>query len=109
MSKQPPPAPTASAIGSCPTIVQIVGRLGTGTLPRTIASPDQPLLIWVRVGQGPTALAVGAGGGCLDIFFLSSIISLFCLPLSGRRPDRLKNCLKGPLSPKQPTNQPYSN
>ena len=28
------------------------------------------LLIWVRVGQGPTALAVGAGGGCLDIFSL---------------------------------------
>ena len=24
----------------------------------------------VRVGQGPTALAVGAGGGCLDIFSL---------------------------------------
>ena len=23
------------------------------------------LLIWIRVGQGPTALAVGAGRGCL--------------------------------------------
>ena len=34
------------------------------------------LLIWIRVGQGPTMLAVGAGGGRLDIF-LSSIISLF--------------------------------
>ena len=33
------------------------------------------LLIWIIVGQGPTALAVGAGGSCLDIF--SSIISLF--------------------------------
>ena len=33
------------------------------------------LLIWELVGQGPTALAVGAGGGCLD-FFLSSVISL---------------------------------
>ena len=43
-------------------------------------------LIWTRVGQGPTALAVGADGGCLD-FFLLSIISLFFLPLSGRRPD----------------------
>ena len=40
---------------------------------------------------GPTALAVGAGGGCLDIF-LSSIISLFFLPLSGgRRPDIDRN------------------
>ena len=28
------------------------------------------LLIWIRVGQGPTALAVGVGGGCLDIFSL---------------------------------------
>ena len=28
------------------------------------------LLVWIRVGQGPTGLAVGAGGGCLDIFFL---------------------------------------
>ena len=22
------------------------------------------LLVWIRVGQGPTALVVGAGGGC---------------------------------------------
>ena len=32
------------------------------------------------------ARAYGAGGGCLDIL-LSSITSLFFLPLSGRRPD----------------------
>ena len=44
------------------------------------------LLIWNIVGQGPTALAVDAVGGCLDIF-LSSIISLFFLPLSVRRSD----------------------
>ena len=25
---------------------------------------------WIRVRQGSTALAVGAGGGCLDIFSL---------------------------------------
>ena len=42
MSEQPPPAPTASAIGPCPTIIQIVGRRGTGSLPRTIAPPDHP-------------------------------------------------------------------
>ena len=41
----------------------------------------------MSVGQGPTALAVDAGGGCLDILFLSSIVSLFFLPLSARRPD----------------------
>ena len=33
------------------------------------------LLVWTIVGQGPTVLAVGAGGCCLDIF-LSSVISL---------------------------------
>ena len=47
--------------------------------------PGSPA-IWIIVGQGHTAFAVGAGGGCLDIFLLS-IISLFLLPLSGRRPD----------------------
>ena len=44
------------------------------------------VLIWIIVGQGPAVLAVGAGGGCLDIF-LSSIIFLSFLPLSERRPD----------------------
>ena len=44
MSKQPPPAPTASAAGPCPTVIQIVGRPGTGSLPSTIAPPDHPLL-----------------------------------------------------------------
>ena len=44
------------------------------------------LLIWIRVGQGPSVLAVGAGGGCLDIFSLVYHFSFF-LPLSGRWPD----------------------
>ena len=44
------------------------------------------LLIWIKVGQGPTALAVGAGG-VVCTFFLSSIFSRFFLPLSGKRPD----------------------
>ena len=42
MSKQLTPAPIASAIGPCPTIIQIVGRPGTGSLPRTIAPPYHP-------------------------------------------------------------------
>ena len=42
MSKQPPPAPTASAVGPCPTVIQTLGRPGTGSLPSTIASPDHP-------------------------------------------------------------------
>ena len=31
--------------------------------------PGRPT-IWILVGQGPTALTVGAGGGSLDIFTL---------------------------------------
>ena len=31
--------------------------------------PGRPTIL-ITVGQGPTALAVGAGGGCLDIFTL---------------------------------------
>ena len=33
------------------------------------------LLIWIIVGQGSIALAVGAGGGCLDIFSLVYLFS----------------------------------
>ena len=61
--------------------------------------------IWITVGQGPTALAVGAGGGCLDIFTL--IYPFFSLSPSlwETARYRLKYCLKRPLNPK-PTNQP---
>ena len=61
------------------------------------------LLIWIRVGQGPTALAVGAG--CLDIFSLVYRFSFLSPSLRETARYRLKHCLKGPLSPKQPTNQ----
>ena len=47
--------------------------------------PGHPI-IFITVGQGLIALAVGAGGGGLDIFLLSSILSL-PLPLFGRWPD----------------------
>ena len=45
------------------------------------------LLIWIRVGQGPTALAVGAGGGCLDIFYSRLSFLFLFLPFFGRRHD----------------------
>ena len=47
--------------------------------------PGHPT-IWITVGQGLTALAVGAGG-VVWTFLLSSILSLLLLPLFGRRPD----------------------
>ena len=40
------------------------GAMVLGQLP----VPGRPT-IWRIVGQGPIALAVGAGGGCLDIFY----------------------------------------
>ena len=60
--------------------------------------------IWITVGQGPTALAVGAGGGCLDIFTLICSFSPLSPSLWETARYRLKYCLKGPLNPKQPTN-----
>ena len=62
--------------------------------------------IWITVGQGPTALAVGAGGGCLKIFTLIYPFSPLSPSLWETARYRLKYCLKGPLNPKQPTNQP---
>ena len=44
------------------------------------------LLILIIVRQGPTALTVGEGG-VVWTFLLSSISSLFVIPLSGRQPD----------------------
>ena len=43
--------------------------------------------IWITVGQGPTALVVGAGGGCFGHFYSHLSFSLLFLPLFGRRPD----------------------
>ena len=59
---------------------------------------------WMVLGQGPTARAVGADGGCLDI-----IPQLSFSPLSPTLWEtaryRLKYCLKGPITTNQPTNQ----
>ena len=68
--------------------------------------PGRPTL-WMIVGQGPIALAVGAGGGGLDIFTLLYLISSLSPSLWETARYRLKYCLKGPLNPKQPTNQQF--
>ena len=53
------------------------GAMVLGKLP----VPGRPT-IWIIVGQGPAALVVGAGGGCLDIFTLSYLfLSSFSLSL----------------------------
>ena len=64
--------------------------------------PGYPTNLGIK-GHGPIALAVGAGGGCLDIF---SLVYLFSLsPSRETARYRLKYYLKGTLNPKQPTNQ----
>ena len=61
--------------------------------------------IWINVGQGPIALAIGAGGGCLAIFTLLYLFSSLSPSLWETARYRLKYCLKGPLnSNNQPTN-----
>ena len=67
--------------------------------------PGRPT-IWFTVGQGPTALVVGAGGGCLDIFTLIYPFSPLSPSLWETARYRLKYCLKGPLNPKLPTYLP---
>ena len=65
--------------------------------------PGHPT-IWMIVGQGPTALAVGAGRGS-DVFTLIYLFSSLSPSLWETARYRLKYCLIGPLNPNQPTNQ----
>ena len=58
------------------------GAIVLGKLP----VPGRPTT-WIIVGQGPNVLAVGAGGGCLEIFSLVCHFSFLTPSLSGRRPD----------------------
>ena len=77
------------------------GAMVLGKLP----VPGLPT-IGMIVGQGPIALAVGAGGGCLDIFTLPYLFFSLSPSLWETVRYRLIYCLKGLLNPKQPTNQP---
>ena len=70
-----------------------------------LSVPVRPT-ICITVGQGPNALAVGTRGGCLDILTLIYLFFPLSPPLLETARYRLKYCLKRPLSPKQPTNQP---
>ena len=66
--------------------------------------PGRPT-IWITVGQGPTALTVGAGGGCYGHFYSPLSFSPLSPSLWETARYRLKYCLKGPLNPEQSTNQ----
>ena len=56
--------------------------------------PGRPT-IWMIVGQGPLALAVGAGGGCLEIFTLVYPSTPLSPSLWKTVLYSLKYCLKG--------------
>ena len=53
----------------CPLTERGGGGSGGAMVLGNLPMPGRPT-IWITIGQGPTALAVGAGGGCLDIFTL---------------------------------------
>ena len=57
-----------------------VGWSGGAKVLGKLPVPGRPT-IWMIVGQGPIALAVGAGGGCLDIFTLLYPFFSFSLSL----------------------------
>ena len=107
---QGPIALAVGAVGGCLDIFSLIfhlsfrgwsgGAMVLGKLP----VPGRPTIL-ITVGQGPIALAVGAGGGGLDIFTLIYPFSPLSPSLWETARYRLKYCLKGPLSPKQPTNQ----
>ena len=63
--------------------------------------PQHPTICMI-VGQGPIVLAVGAGGGCLDIFTLLYPFSPLSPSLWETARYRLKYCLK-PKTTSQPT------
>ena len=62
-----------------------------------LPEPGRPT-IWIIEEQGPIALAVGAGGGCLDIFTVLYLFFLLSPSLWETARYRLKYCLKGPLN-----------
>ena len=63
------------------------------------------LLIRIITGHGSTVLAIGAGGGCSDIFFLAYHFFFLSSFLWKTTRYRLKYCVKEQLYLKQPTNQ----
>ena len=110
--------PLALAVGACGGCLDIFtlnysfstlsrGWSGGAKVLGKLPVPGRPTIL-STVGQGSTALAVGAGGGCLDIFTLICPFSSLSPSLWETARYRLKYCLKGPLNPKQPTNQIYS-
>ena len=88
-------------------LLSLWGWSGGAMVLGKLSVPGRPT-IWIIVEQGPIALAVGAGGGCLDIFTLLYPSSPLSPSLWETVRYRLKYCLKGPLETGQPTKPPLS-
>ena len=84
----------------CSTFPQLVGWSGGAMALDKLPVPGRPT-IWMIVGQGPIALAVGGAGCCLDIFTLLYPFSPLSPSLWETLRYKLRCCLKGPLNPKQ--------
>ena len=82
---------------------EIWGWSGGAKVLGKLPVPGRPTIL-ITVGQGPTALAVGAGGVVWTFFTLIYPFSSLSPSLWETARYRLKYCLKGPLNPKQPTN-----
>ena len=71
-----------------------VGWSGGAKVLGKLPEPGRPTIL-ITVGQGPIALAVGAGGGGLEIFTLICPFSSLSPSLWETARYRLKYCLKG--------------
>ena len=81
-----------------------LGRSGGAMELGKLLVPGVPL-IWIKVGQGLTALAVGAGRVLFGLCSLVYYFSFLSPSLWDTARYRLKYWFKGSLSPKQSTNQ----
>ena len=94
ISKQPPPAPTASTIGLCPTVIQIVGPTGTGSLPSTIAPGGGRVVKVQTTTTEPIASAVGPCHTIIQISRCPPALEVFPPP---------SQHMTNPLAPERPT------
>ena len=86
MSKQHPSAPIASTIGPCPTVIQIVGRPGTGSFSSTIALPDHPQdvrtasnkITWTGGGASTSLRSTNPRPSCFKVL-QNQKLSLTCM------------------------------
>ena len=69
-----------------------------------LAVPERPIIL-ITVGHGLLRLQLERVG-MVWTFLLSSILSALSPSLWETARYRLKYCLKGPLNPQKPTNQP---